>query len=87
MEAVEARDYVVSSGPKKYSSVVLPDSEVLELVQSMPNARLWRTDENDDACKTNPNKIGADNDGKAGGCNTVHIHIPGDTTRYDIAVF
>ena len=87
VDAVQATDYIVSSGPKPYSGVVLPDQEVLNLVQAMPHARLWRTDENDSACKTSTTKIGPHSDGKPGGCNTVHIHIPGASSSYEISVF
>jgi competence protein ComEC len=87
VSAVQATDYVVSSGPTPYGPVVLPDQEVLTLVQAMPKAHLWRTDENDPACKTSTTKIGPPDDGKPGGCNTVHIHIPGSATSYQVSVF
>jgi hypothetical protein len=87
VSAVQATDYVVSSGPTPYGPVVLPDQEVLNLVQAMPKAHLWRTDENDPACKTSTTKIGPPDDGKPGGCNTVHIHIPGSATSYQVSVF
>ncbi len=87
VSAVQARDYVVSAGPFKYSGVTLPDREVIDLVKGMPNARVWRTDENDVACETQANKIGTGNDGKAAGCNTVHIHIPGGAAKYEVSFF
>jgi competence protein ComEC len=88
VDAVRARDYVVSSGPKKFGPIiVLPDQVVLDLVQAMPNARLWRTNINDTACKTSTTKIGSPNDGQPGGCSTVHIHIPGSASSYDVSVF
>ena len=67
LTAVEANDFVVSSGPKSFSGTVLPDQEVLDLITVELNGNLWRTDNQDLQCKTNPNKIGNDNDGKAGG--------------------
>lgn len=87
IEAVQARDYVVSSGPRPYHGVVLPDKEVLDLVQAQPSAHLWRTDTDDDACKVSDTKIGQPKDGKAGGCNTVHIHIQGSSPGYAISYF
>lgn len=77
IDAVEARDFIVSSGPKRYGTVVLPDAQIVDLVMSRPNVRLWRTDKNDTACMSNPDKIGPDGDGKAGGCTNIHIRIPG----------
>lgn len=67
--------------------MVLPDSEVVSLVASKPNARVWRTDTEDIACMTNTNKIGRDNDRKAGGCQNIHIRIPGAADPYDIEIF
>ncbi len=87
VKAVQATDYVVSSGPTPYGPVVLPDQEVLSVVQAMPKAHLWRTDENDPMCKTSTTKIGPPDDGKPGGCNTVHIQIPGSAASYVISVF
>lgn len=87
LDAVEARDFIISSGPKKYGSIVLPDNEVVSLVSSKPSARVWRTDIDDIPCMTNTNKIGNDNDGKAGGCRNIHIRIPGAADAYDIEIF
>lgn len=83
---VEAREFVVSSGPKAYSGTILPDHEVIEMLGAQPGARLWRTDEDDPACLTDPDKVGADNDGKAGGCTNIHIQIPGSNASYSIDV-
>lgn len=86
LDAVEARDYIVSSGPKLYGSVTLPDSAVVNFVAARPNARVWRTDADDDACLTNPDKIGNDNDNKAGGCSNIRIHIDGNSGNYEITI-
>ena len=86
LDAVEARDYIVSSGPKQYGPVVLPDQEVVDFVSARPNAQMWRTDHDDNACRTNPAKTGNDNDGKAGGCSNIHISIPGTSAPYSIEV-
>lgn len=86
VDSVEARDFIVSSGPTRYQTVVLPDQEVINLISSKPNARVWRTDIDDDACKSETNKIGNDADEKAGGCTNIHIRIPGDSQAYNIGV-
>jgi len=36
---------------------------------------VFRTDLDDDECATSPDKIGPDNDGKAGGCNNILVTI------------
>ena len=86
IEAVEARDFVISSGPTRYRTVVLPDSEVVTLLEGQPGARLWRTDVDDASCAVDPDKIGNDADDKAGGCTNIHIRIPGATSPYEISV-
>jgi len=86
LDVVEARDYIVSSGPKRYGPVTLPDEEVVHDVAARPNARVWRTDDHDDACRTNPAKVGNDNDGKAGGCTNIHIHVHGAAGTYEVEV-
>jgi len=73
LDAVGARDFVISVGPKLYSGTRLPDAAVVsELTR---RGTVWRTDLNDDTCGTNPRKIGPDNDGKPGGCDNVLIVI------------
>lgn len=73
LDAVGAVTAIVSSGPKKYSSVTLPDQVVITELET--RGSVFRTDLNDDTCATNPAKIGPDNDGKAGGCDNVRITI------------
>lgn len=73
LDAVGARDFVISVGPKLYSGTRLPDAAVVtELTR---RGSVWRTDRNDAACAKNPRKIGPDNDGKPGGCDNVQIVI------------
>ncbi len=82
LDAVGATDYIVSSGPFKYSGVQLPDQVVIdELTQ---HGRIWRTDVDDDACKQATDKVGPDADGKAGGCSNVRMTFTdaGIQTRY-----
>jgi len=74
VNAVGASIFVVSSGPTKYSSVVLPDSVIISELQGL--GEVFRTDVNDAACAMNPTKIGPPADGNAGGCNAVRVKIP-----------
>jgi competence protein ComEC len=75
LDAVGAKHFIISSGPTKYGSVVLPDEEVVSALKS--RGELFRTDLNDESCKKNPAKI--DNDGKPGGCDNIRIIIKGDS--------
>lgn len=71
LNAVGAKIFVISSGPTKYKKVVLPDDEVVQELERRGD--LFRTNLDDISCKTNPAKIGPDNDGEAGGCDNVRI--------------
>ena len=51
LNAVSPSFFVVSSGPKKYSTVVLPDQEVISELAG--RGQVIRTDTNDAACATN----------------------------------
>jgi hypothetical protein len=63
LDAVGASVFVVSSGPKKYSGVVLPDADVIAELEA--RGQVFRTDVNDAACAANAAKIGPDADGAA----------------------
>jgi hypothetical protein len=67
--------FIVSAGPTKYGSVVLPDQEVIAELQS--RGQVFRTDLNDQTCSENTAKIGPDADGRAGGCDNVRLQISG----------
>jgi len=73
IHAVGASVFIVSSGPKKYGSVTLPDSEIIDELES--KGAVFRTDRDDDACKTNPAKIGPDDDDRAGGCDNIRVTL------------
>lgn len=73
LDAVGADLFIVSSGPTRYGSVVLPDQAVIDELSQ--RGRVFRTDLNDPTCRTNQAKIGPDNDGKAGGCDNIRIPI------------
>lgn len=83
LNAVGATTYIVSAGPTKYQTVVLPDAEIIAELER--RGRVIRTDFEDDECATSPDKIGPDADGKAGGCNNILITISSSgqvTTEY-----
>jgi competence protein ComEC len=73
LDAVGAKDFVISVGPKLYSGTRLPDAAVV--TELTGRGSVWRTDRNDAACPKNPRKIGMDNDAKPGGCDNVQIVI------------
>jgi competence protein ComEC len=79
LNAVGADTFIVSSGPKKYGSVVLPDDIIISELES--RGTVYRTDLNDDTCGTNTAKIGPDNDGKAGGCDNIRITVSSNGTH------
>jgi competence protein ComEC len=87
LDAIGAKTYIVSAGPTKYQTVILPDQKVLDQL----NARgtVFRTDATDKrvlaltgapgtACESNPAKIGPDNDNQAGGCDNVIVFVASD---------
>lgn len=73
LDAVDATIAIVSSGPTKYGSVVLPDAVVM--TELATHSQVFRTDVNDTACAQNLAKIGPDADGKPGGCDNIRIVI------------
>jgi competence protein ComEC len=95
LDAIGAKTYIVSAGPTKYQTVMLPDQEVID--QLTARGTVWRTDTNDRrilalagappgaACESNRAKIGPDNDNRAGGCDNVVVLVAADgslTTGY-----
>ena len=75
LNAVGAKQFVISSGPMKYSKVVLPDSIIVQELEK--RGMLFRTDLNDQTCGQNPAKIGPDNNNKPGGCDNVRVVVNG----------
>lgn len=71
LEAVKPKLALVSAGPKKYASVVLPDAAVLEELRRI-GAEVLRTDEHDESCPLS-NRIGGDKG--PGGCDSYVITI------------
>jgi competence protein ComEC len=87
LQAVSPEWALLSSGPTAYSSVVLPDQEVVTALQGVLGDRavlgLLRTDAHDrrvlgagaaGACE-DVEKIGSDADGRAGGCDAWLLEI------------
>jgi beta-lactamase superfamily II metal-dependent hydrolase len=68
--------FLVSAGPTKYASVTLPDQEVID--EFVQRGTVYRTDTDDVSCRTNPAKIGPDNDNQPGGCENVLVSIDPD---------
>jgi competence protein ComEC len=73
IDAVAPKVSVISSGPTKYQTVVLPDAVIVEELKNAGS--LFETDINDAACGKNDKKIGPDADGNPGGCDNVQIKI------------
>jgi competence protein ComEC len=76
LDGVSAKIYIVSSGPHPYSSVVLPDQEIVDELQRRGD--VFRTDLNDADCAAAPAKIGPDADESPGGCKNVLITVGTD---------
>jgi hypothetical protein len=73
LDQVGASVFIVSAGPTKYGSVVLPDKEVITELES--RGQVFRTGLSDQTCGQNAAKIGPDNDGQPGGCDNVRVVI------------
>ncbi len=84
LNAVSASVFIVSAGPKKCGSVVLPDKEVIAELAS--RGQVFRTDTDDAACRQNPAKIGPDADAEPGGCDNVRVVIS-DSAAPQVAVW
>jgi beta-lactamase superfamily II metal-dependent hydrolase len=74
LNGVGAKAFVISSGPKLYGHVTLPDSAVVQELES--RGTLWRTDVDDPHCAANASKIGPDNDHRPGGCDNILVRVP-----------
>jgi competence protein ComEC len=73
LDAVGAKYFVISSGPKAYSGTILPDQVVVD--EFTGRGTLLRTDDNDDKCKKLKDKIGGSADGKPAGCSNIVFTI------------
>lgn len=77
LDAVGAHTFIVSAGPKKYATVILPDQEVID--ELITRGAVFRTDRDDADCASQPAKLGPDADGRAGGCDNIRVLIRGGT--------
>ena len=75
LDAVTPRVSIISAGPTKYGSVVLPDAVVRAELANI--STVYETDKNDATCGTSAHKVGAPADGKPGGCDNIQIKIHG----------
>ena len=73
LNGVQASTFVVSSGPTKYQTVVLPDGDVI--AELGLRGQLFRTDVNDAACRTATTKVGPDADNRPGGCTNIRVSV------------
>jgi competence protein ComEC len=71
LDVVKPKFALVSAGPKKYATVVLPDAEIIEALRAV-GAQVLRTDEHDGGCPI-PRRIGGD--GGPGGCDSFILTI------------
>jgi competence protein ComEC len=74
LDAVAAKTFIISAGPTKYATVVLPDDEIVSELEA--RGTLLRTDLDDGACGTSSEKVPPLSDGKPGGCDNVLVTIP-----------
>jgi competence protein ComEC len=72
IDAIGATDFIISSGPTKYATVILPDAVIVQELQA--KGRVWRTDLDDASCKI-AQKVGMDADGEPGGCDNIRVAI------------
>ena len=73
LDKIQASVFLVSAGPTRYASVTLPDAEIISELQT--RGTVLRTDTHDRECRTDPAKIGTDNDNQPGGCENVLVEI------------
>jgi beta-lactamase superfamily II metal-dependent hydrolase len=73
IDMINPKVSVISSGPAEYGGNRLPEATVVSMLEK--RAPLFRTDKDDATCGANAAKIGADADGKPGGCNNVRIVV------------
>ena len=74
VKTVGAKTFVISAGPTKYATVVLPDEEIVTELEGI--GQVYRTDLNDGTCGKSTEKVGPKNDGNPGGCDNVLITLP-----------
>lgn len=73
LDAVMASTYIISAGPTKYQTVVLPDADIVAELSS--RGHVFRTDLNDASYGQELEKVGPDADGRPRGCDNVPIQL------------
>ena len=79
LSSVSPKWALISSGPTRYGDVTLPDPEAVAELERI-GARVLRTDVDDAACATQPDKVGTVADGRPGGCSGATLAIRDDGT-------
>jgi competence protein ComEC len=74
LDAVVEKTFIISAGPTKYATVVLPDDEIVSELEA--RGTLLRTDLDDGTCGASSEKVPPLSDGKPGGCDNVLVTIP-----------
>lgn len=74
LQAINPKLALISAGPKKYGSVVLPDQAVVDAL-SKQGVQIYRTDRHDQKGCPIADKIGANDAGNPGGCDNFIIRI------------
>jgi len=74
LQAINPKLALISAGPKKYGSVVLPDQAVVDAL-SKQGVQIYRTDLHDQKDCPVADKIGANDAGNPGGCDNFIIQI------------
>lgn len=74
LQAIKPKIALISAGPKKYASVVLPDQTVVDALTTL-GATIYRTDVHDKTGCPVADKIGANDPGNPGGCDNYLIRI------------
>lgn len=82
IDAVGAKVFVISSGPTKYSGTMLPDAEIVDFLAT--RGTVWRTDQEDTACRESETKVGEPADNRPGGCSNIVLTLGGSgiVTQY-----
>jgi competence protein ComEC len=77
LDAVSPEWALIGAGPMEFGRVVLPDAEVVRELERRAR-KVLRTDEHDAMCGAERAKVGADQDGKPGGCDNWVLEIAPD---------
>ncbi|MBP8232857.1 MAG: MBL fold metallo-hydrolase [Rhizorhabdus sp.] len=76
LDAVQAKTFLISSGPFPYKKVRLPDADVV--AELGRRGTVWSTATDDENCGEVEAKIGPDADESPGGCNNILVTVGAD---------